>query len=83
MGNLIIPINDVLLLQLQQLAQKHGRDIETEAQDLLMQSIQVQTHFIKPLNTVEKSYAKAGGWEGKVWIVDDFDAPLDDFAEYM
>ncbi|MBW4553240.1 MAG: DUF2281 domain-containing protein [Aphanocapsa sp. GSE-SYN-MK-11-07L] len=29
---------------------------------------------------------KRGGlgiWQGKVWIADDFDAPLDDFQEYM
>lgn len=24
-----------------------------------------------------------GGWEGQVWMADDFDAPLDDFKEYM
>jgi Protein of unknown function (DUF2281) len=24
-----------------------------------------------------------GIWKGKVWIADDFDAPLDDFKEYM
>lgn len=29
---------------------------------------------------------KRGGlgiWKGKIWIADDFDAPLDDFQEYM
>jgi len=24
-----------------------------------------------------------GGWEGKVWISDDFDAPMEEFKEYM
>lgn len=24
-----------------------------------------------------------GGWEGRIWMADDFDAPLDDFKEYM
>jgi len=24
-----------------------------------------------------------GGWEGKIWMSDDFDEPLDDFKEYM
>ncbi|MEL6470518.1 MAG: DUF2281 domain-containing protein [Cyanobacteria bacterium J06623_4] len=24
-----------------------------------------------------------GVWKGKIWIADDFDAPLDDFQEYM
>jgi len=26
---------------------------------------------------------KPGGWEGKIWMADDFDAPRDDFREYM
>jgi prevent-host-death family protein len=24
-----------------------------------------------------------GGWEGKVWMADDFDAELEDFKDYM
>jgi len=27
--------------------------------------------------------AKLGGWEGKVKMADDFNAPIDDFEEYM
>ncbi|MDR3164572.1 MAG: type II toxin-antitoxin system RelB/DinJ family antitoxin [Synergistaceae bacterium] len=26
---------------------------------------------------------KPGGWEGKIWMSDDFDEPLSDFNEYM
>ena len=26
---------------------------------------------------------KFGGWEGKIFMSDDFNAPLDDFEEYM
>ena len=26
---------------------------------------------------------KFGGWEGKIFMADDFNAPLDDFEEYM
>lgn len=28
-------------------------------------------------------YRKAGMFKGKGWIADDFDAPLDEFKEYM
>jgi addiction module RelB/DinJ family antitoxin len=24
-----------------------------------------------------------GAWKGKIWMADDFDAPLEDFKEYM
>jgi addiction module RelB/DinJ family antitoxin len=40
------------------------------------------TETSKPEHTQRKS-AKLGGWEGKIWMADDFDAPLDDFKEYM
>ena len=29
-----------------------------------------------------KKRPKLGGWEGKIWMADDFDAPMEDFAEY-
>ena len=32
--------------------------------------------------TVRKK-PKLGGWEGKIWIADDFNAPLEEFEEYM
>ena len=39
------------------------------------------------LETVpEISSNKRGGlgiWKDKIWVADDFDAPLDDFQEYM
>ena len=31
----------------------------------------------------EKKIRQFGGWEGQVWMADDFDAPLDDFKDYM
>lgn len=39
---------------------------------------------ISPLiNTQPKFPAKAGSAKGKIWIAEDFDAPLADFEEYM
>ena len=29
-----------------------------------------------------KKAPKLGGWEGNIWMADDFDAPLEDFEEY-
>ena len=36
-----------------------------------------------PIEQPEKKIREFGGWEGQVWMADDFDAPLDDFKDYM
>jgi addiction module antitoxin, RelB/DinJ family len=36
-----------------------------------------------PVKATEKKRPLFGGWKGKIKMADDFDAPLDDFAEYM
>jgi DNA-damage-inducible protein J len=62
-----------------------GLDMTTAINVFLHQAI--QTRGI-PFSIVEQAKTPAqtphlGGWEGKVWMADDFDAPLDDFREYM
>jgi hypothetical protein len=42
----------------------------------------VDSELIDPPQLVRKT-PKLGGWEGKIQMSDDFDAPLEDFAEYM
>ena len=39
--------------------------------------------MLTPVKDLPKKTPKPGGWEGKIWMADDFDAPLDDFREYM
>ena len=36
-----------------------------------------------PVEQPEKKIRQFGGWEGQVRMADDFDAPLDDFKDYM
>ncbi|WP_199247260.1 type II toxin-antitoxin system Phd/YefM family antitoxin [[Phormidium] sp. ETS-05] len=39
---------------------------------------------IVPLTTEEKTWpAQAGSAKGMVWMADDFDAPLEEFRDYM
>ena len=40
------------------------------------------TETSESTKTVRKK-PKLGGWEGKIWIADDFNAPLEEFEEYM
>ena len=35
--------------------------------------------FVEPM----KKTPKLGGWECEIWMADDFDAPMEEFAEYM
>jgi hypothetical protein len=37
---------------------------------------------LKLLNLSKKT-AKLGGWEGKITLSDDFNAPMQEFEEYM
>ena len=37
---------------------------------------------IVPINS-KTSVREAGQWRGRIWMADDFDAPLEDFKEYM
>jgi len=38
-----------------------------------------------PFNVSEETdySVKLGGWEGKIWMSDDFNAPMEEFEEYM
>lgn len=35
---------------------------------------------VEPVSVPEREF---GGWKGEFWMADDFDAPLEDFREYM
>ena len=38
---------------------------------------------IADANNIKHKYRTAGKYKGKGWMADDFDAPIDDFKEYM
>ena len=69
--------------QAQDVLSKLGLDLTTAVNLFLRQVICDQSVAfavsVAPLN----KKAKLGGWEGKVKMADDFNAPLDDFEEYM
>ena len=67
----------------QALFSRLGMDMTTAVNIFLRQAISKNTlpMEIMPMRT-EKA-PKLGGWEGKIWMADDFDEPLEDFREYM
>ena len=50
-------------------------EISEEIRKILKESKKFKEKHGKPV--------KFGGWEGKILMSDDFNAPLDDFEEYM
>jgi DNA-damage-inducible protein J len=69
--------------QAQDILSKLGLDLTTAVNLFLRQVICNQgvafNVSVAPLN----KKAKLGGWEGRIRVPDDFNAPLEDFMEYM
>ena len=59
-----------------------GMDMTTAVNIFLRQAISKNT-FPLEIQPVSGNAAKVGGWEGRIWMSDDFDEPLEDFREYM
>ena len=53
-------------------------------QAIRQRAIPFEASIDNPLTTKhkKKKTPKLGGWEGKIWMSDDFDEPIDDFKEY-
>jgi DNA-damage-inducible protein J len=62
-----------------------GLDMTTAVNVFLRKAIQARgiPFLIAEQAVVDKRAPRLGGWEGKVWMADDFDAPLEDFKDYM
>ena len=70
----------------QALFESLGMDMTTAVNIFLRQAISKNTlpFEIQPVAEQKTGNGpRLGGWEGKIWMSDDFDAPLEDFKEYM
>jgi len=81
--NINIRTDSEIKSQAQRVLSQLGLDLTTAVNLFLRQIICKQSVSfdvsVAPLN----KKARLGGWEGKIKISDDFDAPIDDFKEYM
>ena len=69
--------------QAQDILAKLGLDLTTAVNLFLRQVICSQSvAFNVTIPQINKK-AKLGGWEGRIKTPDDFNAPLEDFEEYM
>ena len=81
--NINIRIDSEIKAQAQEVLSRLGLDLTTAVNLFLRQLICKQSVSFDVSVAPLKRKAKLGGWEGKVRISDDFNAPLDDFQEYM
>ena len=79
-----IQVNPDLRSQAQAVCNDMGLDIVTVIDYFLKQIVQREPNSLQvvyPLITKGKPAKKLGGWEGKIKMADDFNAPMDDFYE--
>lgn len=81
--NINIRTDSEVKAQAQDVLSKLGLDLTTAVNLFLRQLICKQSVSFEVSVAPLRKKAKLGGWEGKINIPEDFNAPLDDFMEYM
>ena len=86
-SNIDIHVDNEVKEQAQLIFASLGLDITTAVNIFLRQSIfhrGLPFTVTAPLESpTQQRTPKLGGWDGKIWMSDDFDAPLEDFKDYM
>jgi DNA-damage-inducible protein J len=81
--NINIRVDNSIKKEAQDVFSSLGLDMTTAINIFLRQAIRLRSIPFPVTSEPEKKRPKLGGWEGKIWMADDFDAPLEDFKEYM
>jgi len=81
--NINVRIDSEIKSQAQDVLAFLGLDMTTAINIFLRQTIQRRAIPFAIADVSAKKTPKIGGWEGQIWIADDFNAPIDDFEEYM
>ena len=59
-----------------------GMDMSTAINIYLVQIVE-KGGIPMDLTMKKQRTPQFGGWEGKIWMSDDFDAPMEEFQEYL
>jgi DNA-damage-inducible protein J len=81
--NINIRVDSDIKAQAQDILASLGLDMTTAINIFLRQAIRQQGIPFAISTQPEKKLPKPGCMKGKIQIADDFDAPLEDFKEYM
>ena len=81
--NINIQVDNEIKKEAQDIFGAMGFDMTTAINVFLRQVIQHRSIPFTVTAGLEKKMPKPGCMKGKIWMADDFDAPLEDFKEYM
>ena len=82
-ANINIRVDSDIKSEAQNVFLSLGLDMTTAINIFLRQVIQRRGIPFAVVAVPEKKTPKPGCMKGKIWMADDFDAPLEDFKEYM
>ena len=80
-SNINIRVDNDIKKQAQEVFASLGLDMTTAINVFLRQAIQKHGLPFPVTSGPVRKIPKPGGWEGKIWMADDFDAPLEDLKE--
>ena len=90
-ANINVRTDAELKTQAQRIFESIGLDLSTAVNLFLRQTVKVNdlpftvgvSYALPAEKVVQKRVSRRGVWKGKYSLPEDFDAPLDDFKEYM
>ena len=71
-----------LIAKAQNVLDKLGMDMSTAINLYLVQIVE-KGGLPMDFKLRKQRAPQFGGWEGKIWMSDDFDAPMEEFQEYI
>jgi DNA-damage-inducible protein J len=83
MTNINISVDSEVKKEAQIVFEELGLDMDTAINVFLKQSIKERALPFYLRAEREENVPKLGIMKGKIWMADDFDAPLEEFKEYM
>jgi len=80
--NINVRTDGELKAKAQKVLNKLGMDMSTAINIYLVQIVE-KGGIPMDLTVRKQSAPQLGGWEGKIWMSDDFDAPMEEFKDYV
>jgi len=81
--NINVRVDNNIKKEAQDVFSSLGLDMSTAINIFLRQAIRLRSIPFAVSADPPKKMPKPGCMKGKIWMAEDFDAPLDDFKEYM